>query len=876
MRSISSSTFVPGLAVVACALAVSCHNRGNAVLNVLGPTSTGLGNHAAYVDLDRSGTVNQGDELWMRFDRALALGFGVEEAFELPVQGDALGGPEVDLANSPGLVRVVLGPMSGLRARGIHSGALSPGNLPSGLRVAEDAPSGALVAADTGFNAIRGGLALDVVPEFREGETRISDAHVATADLDCDGDLDLVTVREGMGSTLTVELQGIDGSYSVQAQTGVGDVNALLLLDANQDGRTDVVVAQASGTVQVFQNLASGSAGIDLQLANSFDLGTQGEPLSLATTDANMDGDPDLWIGTSSELVLARGALDFGFEAPLPVGAPEGEYSVLAFGDLDSNGTQDAFAGGASGDRILLFGFNAQLDETVERGGSGLPITWAADVGDLNSDGRPDVVMGTEEAVIFWRQTPLGFSELIFESVATNAPTRDLRAIDIDGDSSLDVVRLGADAIEVLGGDGLGAFTRSPRELSVDEATGMAIGDFDNDRDLDAVVSGATSGWWYGSSRGTFGTSTYGPEAIPTSADEFPGLGQTLDVIHGDLDGDGDIDAVTSLVTASGGEVRTWNNMGAGNMLLSQTLPIGLDRAEALALADFDSDGDLDIFAASVGDSCHLWLADPAGQYPAESTPVAVGSQGSGLGLGDIDNDGDIDIVLGTVRLAPNRILLNGGRASARLGDGGGSFWAGFDDELPFSNPQHTNEILLHDLDCDGDLDMVMAHGPGGLDTVWRNTLDEGALGFQQVLLAALDGITAPTVAVRTRDVNLDGNLDLILGNRPGVRVYFGDGELEPGSYALGFIVPGGSVTAMDLGDTDGDGFDDLVLGSTVEARVRIHRGLPGSFQNSAVQTIPFGSVSSVSLGDRSGNGAADLLVGERNMDLPNGAYRNR
>lgn len=877
MRPVStSSTFVSGMAVAACALAASCHNRGNSVLNILGPTASGLGNHAAYVDLDRSGTVNQGDELWMRFDRALALGAGSEDAFELPVAGDALGLADVDLAGSSGLVRVVLGPMPGLRARGIHNGEVSPGNLPSGLRVAENAPAGALVAADTGFDAIRGGLALDIVPEFREGAARLSDSLVATADLDCDGDLDLVAVREDKGSALIVELQGIDGSFSVQAQAGVDAVNDLLLVDANQDGRPDIVVVEAGGTLRVFWNIPSGSAGIDLQLAFNSDLGTLGEPLTLATTDANRDGDPDLWIGTTSQLVLARGETDFGFSAPVTVGAPEAEYRVLAFGDLDSNGTQDAFAGGAGGDRILIFGHDGQLDEVVERAGTGLPLTLAADVGDMNSDGRPDVVLGTEEAVIYWRQDTGGFSDLSFESVAGNAPTRDVRAIDIDGDSSLDVVRLGAGDIEIVGGDGLGAFTRSPRSLPVDEATSMAIGDFDNDGDLDAAVSGASSGWWYGSTRGTFGTSTFVAETMAASADEFPGLGQTLDVLHGDLDGDGDIDAVTSQVTATGGEVRTWNNIGAGNMVASQTLSIGLDRAEALALADFDGDGSLDIFAAAVGDSCHLWLADPAGQYPAESTPVAVGGQGSGLGIGDIDNDGDIDIVLGTVRLAPNRILLNGGLDSSGLGDGGGLSWAGFNDELPFANQQHSNEILLHDLDCDGDLDMVIAHGPGGLDTVWRNTLDEGALGFQQVLLTALDGISNPTIAVRTRDVNLDGNLDLIFGNRPGVRVYFGDGELEPGSYALGFIVPGGSVTAMDLGDTDGDGFDDLVLGSSIEGRVRIHRGLPGSFQNSAVQSIPFASVSSVSLGDRSGDGAADLLIGERSMDLPNAAYSNR
>ena len=175
--------------------------------------------------------------------------------------------------------------------------------------------------------------------------------------------------------------------------------------------------------------------------------------------------------------------------------------------------------------------------------------------------------------------------------------------------------------------------------------------------------------------------------SVPTA-----NIGATENVDFGDVDGDGDWDAVF----ADGGDVanqqnRIWINQGGAQLgtlgtFLDKTstqLPAFLDDSRDIEFADIDNDGDLDLYISNtsqINNQSNHWLANMGGVqggtpgfYQDQSTArwVNLGvnngtttfssiaaSQVLGSGgfidwscdcdFGDIDNDGDLDLVHST------------------------------------------------------------------------------------------------------------------------------------------------------------------------------------------------------------------------------------
>jgi hypothetical protein len=188
---------------------------------------------------------------------------------------------------------------------------------------------------------------------------------------------------------------------------------------------------------------------------------------------------------------------------------------------------------------------------------------------------------------------------------------------DLDGDGDLDAfVANSSSIIGVTGNreqierdqpdmvwlnDGDGYFTDSGQRLGAAESSFVALGDLDGDGDLDALVLGSKTGFvWLNDGRGIF--SAVGELQI---IDDYP---RSLHL--GDLDGDGDLDAVMGWEE----EVQTWLNDGQA----------GFERAHAsynhpehfaAALGDLDGDGDLDLFAGKLAEETIVWLNDGQGNF---------------------------------------------------------------------------------------------------------------------------------------------------------------------------------------------------------------------------------------------------------------------
>jgi hypothetical protein len=233
---------------------------------------------------------------------------------------------------------------------------------------------------------------------------------------------------------------------------------------------------------------------------------------------------------------------------------------------------------------------------------------------------------------------------------------------DVDGDSDLDLLvgNLG-EPCRLLRNDGSGTFTdvTAAQMPNVERETrAIALGDVDGDSDLDLVLGnglsrGEQNGLFVNDGTGRFSdaSATHMPTAWP-----FP----TASIALGDVDGDGDLDvAVGNDELGLGRFNRLYENDGSGRFR-DRELVYDYFRTFAIAFADVDRDGDLDVVC---GDNDHhdkLYLNDGRGGFRDASWPrlPATSDRTRALALGDVDGDGDVDVVRGSDWLQ-STLLIN-------------------------------------------------------------------------------------------------------------------------------------------------------------------------------------------------------------------------
>jgi len=322
-----------------------------------------------------------------------------------------------------------------------------------------------------------------------------------------------------------------------------------------------------------------------------------------------------------------------------------------AAGDVDQDGDVDLVVfpgwplrwilnqGGAQGGQAGEFRANNVVGapEKLAQFGSVL-------LGDLNNDGQVDgVVVGCcgrvftvdpddDSPNISWRwinewdsrgglAPPYNTSIL---SALDGLAMRSAALGDLDGDGDLDLFtaviapRQGRNrdpADRILINDGLGDFTDSGQRLGETDSTAVALGDLDGDGDLDALVGtgkGAmvwiNQGGAQGGQEGTFAL----------SGQEVSGS-QTGAVFLSDLDGDGNLDA---LIAGRRQAAMWWNDGQAAFTRSSQRFRYS--KRHGLAIGDFNGDGRPDIFAAAYSSGYRVWFNQGDGTFRTAAWPIGV------------------------------------------------------------------------------------------------------------------------------------------------------------------------------------------------------------------------------------------------------------
>ncbi|MBU7019186.1 MAG: VCBS repeat-containing protein [Theionarchaea archaeon] len=254
----------------------------------------------------------------------------------------------------------------------------------------------------------------------------------------------------------------------------------------------------------------------------------------------------------------------------------------LELGDLDGDGDLDVFiVSWEEAGQVWLNDGSGLFSNTGQSLGSA--GGWEVSLGDLDGDSDLDALIAHEKADTVWLNNGNGTFTDTGQGLGVSYTTAG-RLGDLDGDGDLDAFTVGwGDPGRVWFNDGTGTFVDSGQTITSSHIYihGMALGDVDGDGDLDAFVAGSLNQVWLNDSKGTF----------TKKQDLFCGAGDS--VALGDLDGDGDLDAYLAVGDWSRSDDKVWLNDGSGHFTDSG-LVLSTDFSSGIGLGDLDGDGDLD------------------------------------------------------------------------------------------------------------------------------------------------------------------------------------------------------------------------------------------------------------------------------------------
>jgi hypothetical protein len=316
-------------------------------------------------------------------------------------------------------------------------------------------------------------------------------------DVNGDGKPDLVTTGNGALHAFLNKGDGTFGS-SVDSPPGTAELASPLFGDFNGDGKLDVAVAHPGTGTTVGVLLGNGDGTFQ---ATKDSPTSEANPWSVAKGDLNNDGKLDLVAPISSPTKSVNALLgngDGSFQtAKVSTAGDDPEYAAVA--DLDGDGKLDLVvtnwgAGGVPSVSVALGNGDGtfKAPSLSSPAAAGAPVRGVA-LGDLNGDGKPDVVVGVGPGVAVLLNDGHGGLKAPL-TYAVGMATFELALADFDGDGRLDVaaLALGDGKMGILLGAGDGSLA-SAKPFTIGAIQGilpghLAIADFNGDGLPDAAV----------------------------------------------------------------------------------------------------------------------------------------------------------------------------------------------------------------------------------------------------------------------------------------------------------------------------------------------------------------------------------------------------
>lgn len=448
--------------------------------------------------------------------------------------------------------------------------------------------------------------------------------------------------------------------------------------------------------------------------------------------------------------------------------------------------------------------------------------------------------------------------------------------LDLDGRDDLVLLRTDENTyanLLVRFGEADGRLSGIPLVLALPGETSMdawpCIDDLDGDGTPDIVIGATTE---------LFVVRGLGARAF-ASAMSWPELSHGY-VPVADLNGDDIPDYACVNFPGAADSVRI--RFGAGGLMFTPGLAFELPGAPGtVSLCDVNQDGLLDIFAGrnpqmlflNAGGGTFTPLGatgpgDPDGDFTGDGLVDLLAPDGVRPGNGDgtfqaviplapstdpqcvtdLNEDGRLDIV--GIRIDP---VAQGGvtYVEVALGNGDGAFGP----ESQYRTCRTSQVISCGDFDQDGHEDLVLARWDSASEVFM---FGRGTGDFRQAARTFPAGAFG---SVHTGNLGSDPNPDIVVRSSTAslLSVLLAEGAAE---YAAPVSYPTVAVpTAVAIGDLDGDDRDDVVVGYGGTLQLSVWLAQPDGSLGPRIDTPTAAGTSAHRLADLDGNGALDLVT---------------
>lgn len=713
--------------------------------------------------------------------------------------------------------------------------------------------STASVLLNNGDGSFATGTDFTTSPDTRE---------LATADLNSDGKIDLITRQDG---AISVQVGNGNGTFAAPVDYSIGAggpsflfAKTLAAADVNGDGKVDLIASnEMSQTVSVLTNNGDGS------FANSVDHAMGFSPSSVIGADVTGDGLADLIMthnGSGAVSVRVNNG-DSTFAPSVDYVTGSQAISVIA-ADINVDAKADLVVTNGLDNTISVLQNNGDGSFATKTDYATGAFTFGLASADFNGDGKADLITSNfgdgsvslllnendSATTVFFKQTPVAVTstltltdpdgdtdwnggQLKVQITANSQAYYDVLGLPSapQGENSIwlspvgmimaDMTIIGsANTSSALAGDTwVLTFNSNATNALVQDVVRAVF--FFNNSDTPSTLNRTVTftaidaGGLSASAEQVikFGEVDQNVNHAPTFAQpvslmfetmrDYQFVGTVEDVISANVVGDGFSDLIVGTNTG----ISIIGSLGKSGFTPGGTYNIGPVRR--LASADINGDGKNDLIVSNAyASSISILTNDGNGNF-SNQTEYSIGGVPFEISTQDINDDGKIDLVVSNMGQDAVSLLMNNGSG-------------GFASKIDLPTNGVSMGITTANINNDNKVDLVVTN-------IYQNTvsvftgIDGGNFGNKVDYATGM----SPT-SVASTDINNDGKTDLLVTNRGSNTVSVLMGRAD-GSFAEKIdFATGNEPWRIQVADVNGDNNTDLVIANMGGQSVSILTGL--------------------------------------------------